>query len=159
MQLTVMVTSAIALVIVLAGVAIYYQFLVCRKRNADRQVLERNQIKQRERQLSSIESIEIIARTVLAGQVTLTEASIRINALMQSLNLNGSVKKELAAFAQLAEATAHIPILEKWKALSRKQQRDFDFERERIENDFRDFVIAAAAVIVNKKILIVDRHL
>lgn len=76
--------------------------------------------------------------------MTLTEASIRIAGLLDSLDVQAEVKAEFSAFYQLREKTSHIPYLEAWQKLSNAEQKKFDLERLRHEATFNDFVMGAA---------------
>ncbi|WP_086931463.1 DUF2489 domain-containing protein [Agarilytica rhodophyticola] len=145
---------ACIVVAVLMGVAIYYNVLLFRKNKENKAAELAFQEELRSRRNKNINSINIIARAVLDDQVSLTEASIRINALLPTLNLDNKTLNDLSVFRQLSEATAHIPILEKWKALSRKEKLSFDKEREKIESNFRDFVIEAARKIVQEQLIV-----
>lgn len=89
-------------------------------------------------------SIQILAQAVQGDELTLTEASIRIAGLLDILEVSDSVQQEFSAFYQLRDLTAHIPILERWKELERKEQMRFDLERMKHEASYRDFVIDAA---------------
>ncbi len=145
--------AAALIVLSLSSVAVYYHYLLHKKNQ---------RIKANEKELQDTlagkrqenrRSVHIIARAVIDDQVTLTEASIRINALMPVLGLEKDVEEHFSVFRQLAEATAHIPILDRWKALTKKQKKEYDSERENIESDFRDFVVAAAEKIVHQNML------
>ncbi|MFL0802383.1 MAG: DUF2489 domain-containing protein [Agarilytica sp.] len=145
--------AAIAVIAILVAMAAYYHVRLYNKNVK----LSENEAELRktlaDNRQKNINSVEIIARAVLDDQVTLTEASIRINALIQAIRLEEDKAKELSVFRQLAEATAHIPILEKWKALSRKEKRDYEKERESIEDNFRDFVVVASEKIARNNLL------
>ncbi len=143
----------IAVIAILITIAAYYHVKLYNKnvKHSENEAELRKTLA--ENRQKNINSVEIIARAVLDDQVTLTEASIRINALVQAIRLEEDKAKELSVFRQLAEATAHIPILEKWKALSRKEKRDYEKERESIEANFRDFVKAASEKIARNNLL------
>ncbi len=89
-------------------------------------------------------SIQIIAKGALEDQLSLTETSIRIKVLLDSLGLELSVTQEYKAFYDLALACDHIPILEQWKALSDKDQRKLEKERIRHEQSHGEAVLEAA---------------
>lgn len=93
-------------------------------------------------------SIQILAQGLVEGQLSKTEAAIRIGALLEFLDVSDAVKEEYSAFFQLAEATAHIPILEKWKALSAKEKLRYDKERDSLEEKFGDFVVDSAKRVI-----------
>lgn len=145
--------AGVTVVLVLSGVALYYQVLLQKKNRQTRRNEEGLKAELAERKAKNKKSIMILARAVLEEQVTLTEASIRINALLPTLGLDTERKDELSVFRQVAEATAHIPILDQWKALSRREKQSFEKEIEVIEANFRDFTVAAAEKIVRKDLL------
>jgi hypothetical protein len=89
-------------------------------------------------------SIQIIAKGALEDQLSLTETSIRIKVLLDSLGLEVSVTENYQAFYDLALACDHIPILEQWQALSDKEQRKLEKERIRHEQTHGEAVLDAA---------------
>jgi hypothetical protein len=89
-------------------------------------------------------SIQILAQAVHKDELTLTEASIRICGLLDSLDVPENIRTEFSAFYQLREKTSHIPYLEAWHSLSNAEQKKFDLERLRYESTFNDFVMDAA---------------
>lgn len=95
-------------------------------------------------------SIQILAQGLITDQVTKTEAAIRIGALMEFLGVDENTKEEFSALYQLAEASAHIPILEKWKALPTKEKMRYDNERMVLEEQYGDFVMDAAQRIIGR---------
>ena len=153
MSMTVWLGMAATIIAVLSVIAAYYLLLLYKKHRSDKEkeVALRGALE--ERRGRNKDSIIILARAVIDDQISLTEASIRINALLPSLVLDEKRVEELRVFRQLAEATAHIPILERWKALSRKEKLAYDKERETIEANYQDFVLSAAKNIVDGDIL------
>ncbi|MFL0809452.1 MAG: DUF2489 domain-containing protein [Agarilytica sp.] len=151
--MTVLILCGAIVIAVLVVTAIYYQVLLYKKTQTQKTKSKELEQLLQERHGRNKESIVILARAVLDDQVTLTEACIRINALSQALPLEEEVMQELRVFQKLAEATQHIPILEKWKALSRKEKQQFDKERESIEAKFKDFVHAASEKIAHHNLL------
>lgn len=143
-MLTVLLIIATMVVLVLVSVAIYYHWRLYR---------QRGQIEKRQRELEQeraaqkqrvLKSIEIICRAMVSDQVTITEGCIRVSVLLRSLDLSEQQLSVYSVFFDLESATAHIPILDDWRKLSRKQQNVFDNERENIEEKYRDFVVDAA---------------
>lgn len=98
--------------------------------------------------LGNRESIRVLAHCLLQGQVSSTEAAIRITALSRALPEAGEDSASYSAFAALANATAHIPILEEWSALEKARKKDFDKERAGIEQAHEVQVMAAARALV-----------
>lgn len=113
---------------------------------AQQQSLEEQQAKRKEVN----NSIQILARGTLQNQLTITEASIRISALLDSLSVPDAVRAEYQAFYLLAAKTSHIPIKDKWKALSKKEKFEFDRERESLEFEHADSITLAAKGILGK---------
>jgi len=112
---------------------------------------ERVDQEQKQQQSDSMnKSIQILAQGLNSDQLTKTEGAIRISALLEFLQVDESIKEEFSAFYQLAEATAHIPILDKWKALPTKEKMRYDNERVDLESKFGDFVSDAAQRIIGR---------
>ena len=143
-----LVIAAVAIVVILACVAGYYLFLL-RSQNMERQkkMEEVGRLIASNRE-KNVKSIIILAKAILQDEVTLTEASIRINSISQSLNLNDEAKEKLSVFSQLATATSHIPILAEWKRLPRKEKLKYDKQRLSTEEKYKDFVVSAAKNII-----------
>ncbi|WP_231757462.1 DUF2489 domain-containing protein [Microbulbifer elongatus] len=138
------------IILVLSAIATYYclELRTARKRQAQQLAeLEAAADAQRERVNNSI---QIIAKTLLEEGVGLTEASLRIRVLLDSLQVDPTVKEEFVAFYKVADKTSHIPILEDWKKLSRKEQFAFEKEMLRIEGEYRDFALDAAKRILGR---------
>ncbi len=136
--------GAAVVIVILSCIAGYYLLKLKRlreKQQAQRQALEQAGAEQRVR---VNKSVQIITQAMLEGQMSLTEGAIRTRVLLDGLSVSESVKAEFSAFYQLAAATDHIPILDAWKALSTKKKLVLDSERERLEEDHREFVLDAA---------------
>lgn len=144
MTLNVLALLAVVIILVLGAYAAWLLWQV-RVQEKQRREQQRLLAKEREAQRQRLNhSIQIIARALLEEQVSLTEGAIRIKMLMEALEVTEVEREEFTAFYQLADATAHIPILQDWKKLSPKEQRRYTFERLRLEADHKDFVLAAA---------------
>ncbi|GAB2877069.1 DUF2489 domain-containing protein [Microbulbifer echini] len=141
---------AALIIFFLATLAGYYlrKLAVAQKKQAE-QLAELEQAAQEQRQRVN-DSIQIIARSLLDDGVGLTEASIRIRVLLDSLQVEDSVREEFVAFYTIAEKTSHIPILKDWKALPRKEQFQFELEMAKVEVDYKDFAMDAAKRILGR---------
>lgn len=142
--------AAALIIFVLAVVAGYYlrKLQLAQKRQAQ-QLAELEQAAEDQRGRVN-NSIQIIARTLLDDGVGLTEASIRLRVLLDSLQVGQGVRDEFVAFYTIAEKTSHIPILQDWKKLPRKKQFQFEMEMARIEEEYRDFALDAAQRILGR---------
>jgi len=141
---------AALIILVLSAVATYYclELHRVRKRQA-RKLAELEEAAEAQRERVN-NSIQIIAKTLLDEGVGLTEASLRIRVLLDSLQVTAAIKEEFVAFYQVAEKTSHIPILEDWKKLSRKEKFAFEKEMARVESEYRDFALDAAKRILGR---------
>ena len=148
----VLLAAAIVIVVVLAAVAGYYLWqvrLLNEKRKAQKEALEQAG---REQRVRVNKSIQVIAQAITEDQMTLTEGAIRLRVLMDGISISDAHREEFSAFYQLASATEHIPILKDWKALSTKKKMEFDSERERIESDYKEFVLDAARRVLGREL-------
>lgn len=145
-------TLIILVLAIIAGRLVYKVHLQKKDREVKLQALEAaNQKAQIERREWVNKSIQILAQAVHKDELTLTEASIRISGLLDSLDLSADIKTEFSAFYQLREKTSHIPYLEAWQSLSDVDQKKFDLERLRHETTFNDFVMDAAKRILGRE--------
>lgn len=122
-----------------------------RDMKASQQASERAaQLRQEEQKQQTEKGLRILATALLREELTLTEGSMRISYLLSQIDGQATEKQQYSAFFQLAEATAHIPILDQWQALPRKQQHAFTLERETHEENFKPFVLAATRVLLDE---------
>ena len=144
----ILILLALAVITVLAGIAAYY-LLKLRELNQRRKAHEEHQRLALEKgRDEKIKSIQILARAVTQGEVSYTEAAIRISGLMDMLELSDDLRESLSVFSQLADATSHIPYLEAWAKLPTKEKLRLDKEREQIEAKFKEFVDVAVEKVV-----------
>lgn len=139
-----LIALAVLIVLALALVAAVLQYRVYQQNKARAVRLDQQAQEQRAQRERVNKSIQVIASSVHSDDITLTEASIRIRVLLDSLGVPDSVREEFAAFYELAEATEHIPILDDWKALPTKKKLAFDRERVTQEQFFEKRVLEAA---------------
>lgn len=144
------VIVAVLVVLGLAAYALYLHKLLRDKKNADLAMQNELEAKAKEKRDEVNRSIQILAQGCESDQLTLTEASIRIRGLLNSLAVEESVREEFSAFYQLADATAHIPYLADWKMLEKSEKRRLTAERETLEAQHQDFVRSAAKRILGR---------
>lgn len=146
--LSLLIVLGVLIILALAAIAGRLVFKVYRQQQERERKLKAqelaNQQAQREQREWINKSIQILAHALHSDELTLTEASIRISGLLDTLDVSGEVKAEFSAFYQLREKTSHIPYLEAWQNLSNAEQRQFDLERLQHEATFNDFVMDAA---------------
>ncbi len=150
-----MVFLMLMAIVIVAALAIYALHLhrklqgVDAERERARLELEQ-QLQDKAKETSK--SITILARALIAEELSVTEACLRISWLLTQLDPEARESESYSVFFQVADATAHIPILEAWKALSREQRRAFDLERLKTETTFQDFVLVAAKNLLDEGI-------
>lgn len=146
--LTVLMIVGAVIIVILASIAGHLVYKVHAQKKAQAAKLQEqeqsNEKAQREQREWINKSIQILAQAVHKDELTLTEASIRIAGLLDSLDVHADIKAEFSAFYQLREKTSHIPYLEAWQQLSSAEQNKFDIDRLRHEATFNDFVMDAA---------------
>lgn len=146
MSIVILVGAIIIAVLGFVASRLVYKVYIQNKTNQKklRELNEANEKAQREQREWLNKSIQILAQAVHKDELTLTEASIRISGLLDSLDVNADIKTEFSAFYQLRDKTSHIPYLEAWQKLSSAEQNKFEVERLRHEATFNDFVMDAA---------------
>lgn len=146
----VLILLAVVVVVALGTVAARLQYRVYQQQQQRlREQTQQDEVSRQQREKMN-KSIQILAQAVQGDELTLTEASIRIAGLMDILEVSDGVRQEFSAFYQLRDLTAHIPILEAWKKLERKEQMRLDLERMKHEATYRDFVLDAAERIKSR---------
>jgi len=145
-----MLVIGILIIAVLAVVAGYYLWQLYRLRRAQKVQLEKVKAESGAQRQRINTSIQVIAGSVGRDDLSLTEASIRISVLLDSLSVDEAVREEYSAFYQLRDATAHIPILDQWKKLPVTERRKLEKERLKHEQTYSAFVLAAAERIRGK---------
>lgn len=148
--MTVFYTFAGAVIAVLSVIAAYYLWLLFKQKQQIKAFNDQQALEQVHKRHKVNNSIQVLAKGVLQGQLSLTEASIRISTLLDSLSVSEETRKDYIAFYRLAEQTSHIPILAAWKKLSRKEQFKYDLERQELEHQLADDVLLAAKKIADK---------
>lgn len=138
------------IVLVLLAVAIYLHW---RLHQISKQTKRRKAEVEHQYQLARQklnQSIQIICRALIDGQVDCAEASVRISALMDQLSVQSPVRDDFVAFDKFAQAIAHIPILDAWQQLPKQQKRDYERQIQQHEEHLGDFIRDAAQRLIGK---------
>ncbi|MGB2358779.1 MAG: DUF2489 domain-containing protein [Porticoccaceae bacterium] len=147
--------ATVAASVVVAVLAAYAGWLVLQLR---RQAAQANQAQVQleaeleKKNLEARQSIQIIARALLQKDLSDTEAAMRIAYLSQQINASDSETEQFSVFVQLAEATAHIPILDDWQMLEKSEKRRLNRERAEIEAVYAEFIQAGAQQLLDIKL-------
>jgi len=141
---------SVVIVLLLTGIAIYYL-----RRVNKMKMLRAQQAKE----LDSLKgdhnnylnrSVQVLAQGLVDEQLSLTEGAIRISVLLDNLKIDDVLRSDYSAIFQLAEATSHIPILEAWSRLSKKEKKQFEKTRSSLEDQYKEFVVDAARRLKGK---------
>jgi hypothetical protein len=145
------VAASIATTIVI-GLAAYAGWLLVQLRNQSNRAKQAQielQAELEEKNLKARQSIQIIARALLQKDLSDTEAAMRIAYLSQQVKATELETEQFSVFVQLAEAAAHIPILDDWQLLEKSEKRRLNKERAEIELVYGEFIQAGAQQLVN----------
>lgn len=95
-----------------------------------------------------IESIHVIARAMIHDErMTLTEGTIRLSVLLDNLSPQLKQEPDFSVINAVFEQTRHIPYLDKWKELDKKDQRRYTQEMKQIEAEHKDALLKAAELL------------
>ena len=64
----------------------------------------------------------------MAGQVESAEACLRLSGLMNQLSLSEQDREAYIAIDKMAASIAHIPIMQGWKELPKKERRLYEVQ-------------------------------
>lgn len=134
----------IVIIALLAGYALSLWLKVWHQQRERANSLQAQKLNQQGAAQGARDNIIIMLRVALQQQASLTEVAIRIMAYCRALPAEESGSIHYQPFDQLARKTAHIPILDKWQALSRQAQNKFDDERQTLEEDHREAIMKAS---------------
>ena len=74
-----------------------------------------------------VESIKLISNAILHDdKITMTEGCMRLKVMIDNLDPTLHQVPELDVIEEVYQRTSHIPILADWKALDRKEQRQYE---------------------------------
>jgi hypothetical protein len=149
-MLTYLMIVGLLIVLLLVGIAIYYLRKVKKMQATKEQQLKHLDELKKDHNNYLNKSVQVLAQGLIDDQLTLTEGAIRISVLLDNLKIDDEVRNDYSAIFKLAEATAHIPILDAWGKLSKNEKKQFDKARLGIEDQYKDFVVDAARRLKGK---------
>ena len=98
----------------------------------------------REHRLYLIESLQVIARSVINGEIPLVEASIRCKVLLDNLDPLLAQGEGLLVFNEVFEQSHHIPRMKAWKKLKGPQKRKYLSLIDTLETQYKSQINSAA---------------
>jgi len=138
------------IILTLALIAIYYCVRLYKLRNRIRKQEAEQTLEAGIRRDEINNSIQILCRSLIAGQVESSEASLRISALMDQLSVPESRSCEFVAFDTMAAAIKHIPILDAWKSLSKIERQQYRVVIQKKQEELDEFVVEAARKMIGQ---------
>jgi hypothetical protein len=90
------------------------------------------------------DDLQILAKSLLDGQLPLIEGAIRIKVLLDSYDVQLSQNKQCAVFQLIYDATSHIPTHAGWKALSKQQRHQHEKLFEQLQTTHQQSAHSAA---------------
>lgn len=105
-----------------------------------------------------IESIQIIATAMRTGDCNLSEGCIRLRYLLDHLDPEQRLRPRLEAVYTHYEAIAHMPVREARKALKLSERNRLDRERETLETENREAILAAVVILLDEDDLASSAH-
>jgi len=140
------------IIVILAVVAVYYH----RKANRHLQQIEEQQEQERrqaqenldKRNNELIADIRFIANSMLQEQCELTEGVLRIHHLSDRLDADIMRQVQFASLHQHFNQTRDMPILDAYKALSKRDRFQLDKKRLQLEATNKDAVMAEVKQLV-----------
>ena len=94
--------------------------------------------------LGAEESIQVLARCYLEGQVGGSEAALRIAVLLDQPVVDADLREQGRVFSVVAEVLADVPTHQAWKDLSREERDRHRDIMTRLEAEHRDAMEQAA---------------
>ncbi|MBX2857655.1 MAG: DUF2489 domain-containing protein [Cellvibrionaceae bacterium] len=144
---TIVIACALGIIVLLAAIAAYYvgklYFLNKKQRKSQQKHKAHSEAKIKK-------SVYILAKSLLAEQVPLAEAALRISALVEGLDIEEDDLWLYVSFQKLAQGISHIPILEGWQKLSKHQRDAYRLQIAEQEEKYKEFIVKAAAGLVEK---------
>lgn len=94
--------------------------------------------------VKTLENVHIVARALLAGQVDVMEASLRIRTLIDIIEPDWFRLDEMKVFDEITRRGAHFATHQARKDLPRQERMQQDVERLALEGEYHDAALAGA---------------
>ena len=102
---------------------------------------------QQERNARLEGDIQILAQSLLSGQLPLIEGAIRIKVLLDNYSGPRRADLNVQVFEAIYDATVHIPTHQGWTDLPKAQRRLHERQMETLETEHRSEVLQIARVL------------
>ena len=146
--MTYFIIAAAIVLLILSSIAGFYLWKVRQLKKNQADQIKRNQEAWKAHQEELAKDVRFIANSMVQGQCEITEGCMRIQYLLDKLDEELKNKPEFQAIHIHYRQTAHMPIRDAYKALSRKEQFKLDQQRFSLEEENRERVIAEATTLL-----------
>ncbi len=140
----VLLISALVIISVLAGIAIWMWSQVLKQQKIQRDNQAKIEKMAQEKREYIIESVRVIAANVVDEGLNISEGSIRLKVLIDNLNLPDEEKIHFDAFDKLYEQVKDLDTHQARKQLSKEKRKEQDSLRIRYEKLYEGEVLKAA---------------
>lgn len=114
------------------------------EREENQRRLEEVSRKAQEHRAYLVESLQVIAQTLMNQEMSVVEGSIRCRMLLDNLDPQLCMHADFSVFSEVYEKTRHIPRLAEWKALKTKQKLPHMQLMDDVESEHKEAVLKAA---------------
>lgn len=140
--------SAIIIVIALSTYAAYLHWKLRKHTETEKIRIERNQ-KESEARLQRLqEDIYLISRALIAEQVELPEASLRISKLLDYMSMDTQERGLYQVFDHIALSISDIPTHKEWKSLDKTTRNKHQKTLDKLVEEHQENARTAAKVIL-----------
>lgn len=105
---------------------------------------------QEDMRLSASQSIKVLAQCMIDEQVELSEGCIRIKVLLDHIAPEFHDDPYFKIFAQIYDATRHMPTHEARKATDKKTIMKLDLERLKLEAEHKEEILSASRQLLSR---------
>jgi len=106
-------------------------------------------LEQQNKKNSLVESLRVLARTMIDGQLEYSEGCIRIKVLLDHLDASLHKRSEFKVFEVLYLATEHMPTHEERKKVDKRFIEKMDQQRFELEKQHREEILQAAKALLS----------
>lgn len=152
MLLPVLAAMAVIIVVVLAWVAWRLQQKVKQQEQQRHEQQLAEQEEQRKQRAYLTESIQVIALNAVQKDLNLSEATIRCKVLLDALFLSPQEREHYAILEYVYEQVSQFATHQARKQLTKTERQRQDAEREKIEEDNREALMACFTVLAERRL-------
>ena len=114
------------------------------QRDENQRRLEAVAAKAQEHRAYLVESLQVIAQTLMNEEMSVVEGSIRCRMLLDNLDPQLCLHEDFSVFSEVYEKTRHIPRLKEWQALKTKQKLPHMQLMDDVESTHKEAILMAA---------------